>query len=54
MKITAKLLLVAAGVALLSAHAAGQETQFARKRTSQATLKQETRRNVGVRPRRRR
>ena len=41
MKTAAKFLLVAAGVALLSAHAAGQETQFAKKRTSQVTLKQE-------------
>jgi S-methylmethionine-dependent homocysteine/selenocysteine methylase len=39
---TAKLLLVAAGAALLSAHAVGQETQFTRKRTSQATLKQDS------------
>ena len=39
---TVKLLLVAAGAALLSAHAVGQDTQFARKRTSQATLKQDS------------
>jgi hypothetical protein len=42
MKTTAKLVLVAAGVALLSAHAVAQETQFARKRTSPATLKQDS------------
>src|SRR5262245_19853355 len=41
-KTTARLLLAAAGAALLSAHAAGQETQFTRKRTSQATLKQDS------------
>jgi hypothetical protein len=42
MRITAKLLLAAAGAAVLSAHAVGQETQFTRKRTSQATLKQDS------------
>jgi hypothetical protein len=42
MKTTAKLLLAAAGAALLSAHAVGQETQFARKRTSQTTMKQDS------------
>ena len=39
---TVKLLLVAAGAALLSAHAVGQDTQFARKRTSQAAMKQDS------------
>jgi hypothetical protein len=42
MKAMTKLLLAAAGAALLSAHAVGQETQFARKRTSQAVLKQDS------------
>jgi hypothetical protein len=42
MKAMTKLLLAAAGAALLSAHAVGQETQFARKRTSQAALKQDS------------
>jgi hypothetical protein len=34
--------LTAAAAALLSAHAFGQETQFARKRTSQAVMKQDS------------
>jgi hypothetical protein len=42
MRTSSKLLLAAAGAALLSAHAVGQDTQFTRKRTSQATLKQDS------------
>lgn len=42
MKTTMKLLLAAAGAALLAAHAAGQETQFTRKRTSAALTKQDS------------
>src|SRR5262245_58373298 len=39
---TTKLLVVVAGAALLTAHAAGQDTQFTKKRTSQATMKQDS------------
>src|SRR5262245_51721957 len=42
MTTTAKLLLTAAAAALLSAHAAGQETPFARKRTSPPAMKQDS------------
>jgi hypothetical protein len=42
MRIMTKLLLAAAGAALLSAHAVGQDTQFTRKRTSPAALKQDS------------
>ena len=42
MKTTSKLLLAAAGAALLSAHAVGQDTEFTRKRTAKATLKQDS------------
>jgi|SRR5687767_12461193 hypothetical protein len=42
MKAISKLLLASAGAALLSAHAVGQDTQFTRKRTSPATLKQDS------------
>ncbi len=42
MKTTARVLLAALGAALLSGHAAAQETEFIRKRTSQATLKQDS------------
>lgn len=42
MKMISKLVLAAAGVALLSAHAIGQDTQFTRKRTSPAAMKQDS------------
>lgn len=42
MRTTARLVLAAAGAALLSAQAIGQETDFTRKRTSQAALKRDS------------
>jgi subtilisin family serine protease len=39
---TTKLLLAAAGAALLAAHATGQDTQFTKTRTSQAAIKQDS------------
>jgi S-methylmethionine-dependent homocysteine/selenocysteine methylase len=42
MTTTAKLLLAAAGVAMVSTYAVGEEAQFTRKRTSQAMMKQDS------------
>jgi hypothetical protein len=42
MRTTTKLLLAAAGAALVTVHAAGQDAQFARKHTSKATMKQDS------------